>query len=71
MLMKRRQFVQAGLGLMAGAGALALAGCGGDQSGSGDAKQASGKVYYLNFKPSRMRSGRSSQSSTPRRPACP
>ena len=27
MLMKRRQFVQAGLGLMAGAGALALAGC--------------------------------------------
>ena len=52
MLMKRRQFVQAGLGLMAGAGALALVGCGGEQSTSGDGdKQAAGKVYYLNFKP--------------------
>ena len=54
MLMKRRQFVQAGLGLMAGAGALALVGCGGDQGGSGSGdgdKQAAGKVYYLNFKP--------------------
>ncbi|HIZ18904.1 MAG TPA: ABC transporter substrate-binding protein, partial [Candidatus Olsenella stercoravium] len=35
---------------MAGAGAVALAGCGGEQSGGGD-KQAAGKVYYLNFKP--------------------
>ena len=51
MLMKRRQFVQAGLGLMAGAGAVALAGCGGEQSSGGGDKQAAGKVYYLNFKP--------------------
>ena len=51
MLMKRRQFVQAGLGLMAGAGAVALAGCGGEQSSGGSDKQAAGKVYYLNFKP--------------------
>lgn len=32
-----------------------LAGCGGSsdsgESGSGDTKEASGKVYYLNFKP--------------------
>lgn len=54
MLMKRRQFVQAGLGLMAGAGALSLAGCGSDSdsSSSGEStEEASGKVYYLNFKP--------------------
>ena len=51
MLMKRRQFVQAGLGLMAGAGAVALAGCGGGQTSGGGDKQAAGKVYYLNFKP--------------------
>ena len=55
MLMKRRQFVTAGLGLFASMGAVALAGCdnGNDTpSGEGgDEQQASGKVYYLNFKP--------------------
>ncbi len=52
MLMKRRQFVQAGLGLMAGAGAVALAAAAvASKPAAVATKQADGKVYYLNFKP--------------------
>ena len=42
MLMKRRQFVQAGLGLMAGAGAVARAGGGGGPPRGGGAPPAPG-----------------------------
>lgn len=50
-MLDRRSFIAAGLG---SAGVLAaLAGCGNSNSGSGSAaaKKATGKVYYLNFKP--------------------
>lgn len=50
-MLDRRSFIAAGLGT---AGVLAaLAGCGNSNSGSGSAaaKKATGKVYYLNFKP--------------------
>ncbi|WP_019238891.1 MULTISPECIES: ABC transporter substrate-binding protein [Enorma] len=52
-MLNRRQFITAGLGATAGVAAVAATGCSGSNesaSGSGSDK-ASGKVYYLNFKP--------------------
>ena len=53
-MLNRRQFITAGLGATAGVAAVAATGCSGgsneNASGSGSDK-ASGKVYYLNFKP--------------------
>lgn len=52
-MLNRRQFITAGLGVTAGVAAVAATGCSnGDSSGSaGSGSSASGKVYYLNFKP--------------------
>lgn len=52
-MLDRRNFIKAGLGMM-GVSALTLAGCSGGGNapkGSAGAKEAAGKVYYLNFKP--------------------
>lgn len=49
-MLNRRQFITAGLG--ATAGVAALAGCsGGGNAGGSASTGATGKVYYLNFKP--------------------
>ena len=77
-MITRRNFLKAA---GVSAAALGLAACGGSSNStassaagsaaaSSTAAKADGKVYYLNFKPERIRIGRIWPLSTPRRPAC-
>ena len=76
-MISRRNFLKAA-GISAAA--LGLAACGGSSSSTAAstasstaasaAPTASGKVYYLNFKPEQDQDGRIWPLSTPRRPAC-